>query len=91
MTNNRVVLAYSGGLKSSVAIPWLAETYRSKVVAVTLDLGQGDDLADIRQRALAAGADRCHVVDATRFDGSTRPGKRTTSWILNEYDSRMNP
>lgn len=64
MTNNRVVLAYSGGLKSSVAIPWLAETYRVKVVAVALDLGQDDDLADIRQRALAAGADRCHVVDA---------------------------
>ena len=64
MTSNRVVLAYSGGVKSSVAIPWLIETYRANVVAVVLDLGQGDDLADIRQRALGAGAARCHVIDA---------------------------
>ncbi len=62
--NTRVVLAYSGGLKASVAIPWLIETYRAQVVAVVLDLGQGEDLADIRQRAIALGAARCHVVDA---------------------------
>jgi argininosuccinate synthase len=62
--NTRVVLAYSGGLKASVAIPWLIETYRTQVVAVVLDLGQGEDLADIRHRAVALGAARCHVVDA---------------------------
>ncbi|MGH9385227.1 MAG: argininosuccinate synthase [Vicinamibacterales bacterium] len=60
----RVVLAYSGGLKASVAIPWLIETFDAQVVAVALDLGQGDDLVDVRQRALAAGAVRCHVIDA---------------------------
>jgi argininosuccinate synthase len=62
--NTRVVLAYSGGLKASVAIPWLVETYRAQVVAVVLDLGQGEDLADLRHRAIALGAWRCHVVDA---------------------------
>jgi argininosuccinate synthase len=62
--NTRVVLAYSGGLNASDAIPWLIETHRAEVVAVVLDLGQAEDLADIRQRAIAAGAVRCHVIDA---------------------------
>ena len=60
----RVVLAYSGGLKASVAIPWISETHRAEVVAVVVDLGQGEDLADVRERAMAAGALRCHVIDA---------------------------
>lgn len=59
-----IVLAYSGGLRSSVAIPWLADRHAADVVAVTLDLGQSTDLAEIRDRALAAGAVRAHVVDA---------------------------
>ena len=62
--NNRLVLAYSGGLKASAAIPSLIETHRAEVVAVAIDLGQGDDLAEIRHRALSAGAVRCHVIDA---------------------------
>jgi argininosuccinate synthase len=62
--NTRVVLAYSGGLKASVAVKWLIETQNAEVVAVAIDLGQGDDLVDVRQRALAAGAVRCHVIDA---------------------------
>jgi argininosuccinate synthase len=59
----RIVLAYSGGLDTSVAIPWLAERYGAEVVAVTLDLGQGRELEDIRERALAIGAVRAHVLD----------------------------
>jgi argininosuccinate synthase len=59
----RIVLAYSGGLDTSVAIPWLAEKYGAEVVAVTLDLGQGRELEDIRERALAIGAVRAHVLD----------------------------
>lgn len=59
-----IVLAYSGGLRSSVAIPWLTERHGAAVVAVTLDLGQATDLAEIRDRALAAGAARAHVLDA---------------------------
>jgi argininosuccinate synthase len=59
----RIVLAYSGGLDTSVAIPWLAEKYGAEIVAVTMDLGQGKGLEDVRDRALAAGAVRAHVLD----------------------------
>ncbi len=59
----RIVLAYAGGLDTTVAVPWLAEHYDAEVVTVTLDLGQGQDLALVRDRALAAGAARAHVLD----------------------------
>jgi argininosuccinate synthase len=61
---NRVVLAYSGGLDTSVAVPWLAEKHDAEVVCVTVDLGQGRELDSVRERALAAGAIRAHVLDA---------------------------
>lgn len=60
----RIVLGYSGGLQSSLAIAWLSETHGAEVVTVTLDLGQGEDLADRRARAINLGAKRGHVVDA---------------------------
>ena len=63
MDRMKIVLAYSGGLDTSVAIPWLKEQHHADVVAVTLDLGQGEELNQIRERALAAGAIRCHVLD----------------------------
>jgi argininosuccinate synthase len=59
----RIVLAYSGGLDASAAIPWLAETHAAEVITVTLDLGQGGELEDVRDRALATGAVRAHVLD----------------------------
>ena len=59
----RIVLAYSGGLDTSVAIPWLKARYGADVIAVTMDLGQGKELEDVRNRALAAGAVRAHVLD----------------------------
>src|SRR5712671_4866749 len=59
----RIVLAYSGGLDTSVAIPWLAEKYGAEIVAVTMDMGQGNELETVRDRALAAGAVRAHVLD----------------------------
>jgi argininosuccinate synthase len=59
----RVVLAYSGGRDSAIAIPWLAEQYGAEIVTLTLDLGQGGDLEDVRDGALAAGAVRAHVLD----------------------------
>ncbi|HVB27092.1 MAG TPA: argininosuccinate synthase [Mycobacteriales bacterium] len=63
--SERVVLAYSGGLDTSVAIGWIAETTGSEVVAVAVDVGQGgEDLDVIRQRALACGAVEAVVVDA---------------------------
>ena len=60
---NRIVLAYAGGLDTSVAVPWLAERYDAEVVCLTLDLGQGKDLQTVRERALSAGALRAHVLD----------------------------
>ncbi len=59
----RIVLAYSGGLDTSVAIPWLKETYNAEIIAVTMDLGQGKELEEVRDRALATGAARAHVLD----------------------------
>ena len=59
----RIVLAYSGGLDASIAIPWLKETFKAEVVTVTLDLGPGAELVEIRERALALGALRAHVID----------------------------
>lgn len=59
----RIVLAYSGGLDTSMAIPWLKEHHHAEIVAVTMDLGQGRELEAIRDRALAVGAARAHVLD----------------------------
>jgi argininosuccinate synthase len=61
----RVVLAYSGGLDTSVAIPYLADKMGAEVIAVAVDLGQGgEDMAVIRQRALDCGAVESEVIDA---------------------------
>ena len=59
-----VVLAFSGGARSTTAIPWLADKHRAEVVTVTIDLGQSGDMNEIRTHALAAGASRAHVIDA---------------------------
>ncbi|HLU33286.1 MAG TPA: argininosuccinate synthase [Natronosporangium sp.] len=62
---DRVILAYSGGLDTSVAIPYLAERTGAEVVAVAVDVGQGgEDLEVIRKRALGCGAVEAEVVDA---------------------------
>ena len=60
---DRIVLAYAGGLPPAAAIPRLAEAHHAEVVTLTLDLGQGRDLEEIRDRALATGAIRAHVLD----------------------------
>ena len=63
--NARVVLAYSGGLDTSVAIPYLSKMTGGDVVAVSLDLGQGgEDMESVRQRALDCGAVESIVIDA---------------------------
>jgi len=59
----KVVLAYSGGLDTSVILPWLKETYGYDVIAFAAELGQGDELADIKRKALASGAVKCVVKD----------------------------
>jgi argininosuccinate synthase len=59
----KVALAYSGGLDTSVMIPWLRENYGCEVVAVVADVGQREDFAEIEAKALATGASECRVVD----------------------------
>ena len=64
-SKDRVVLAYSGGLDTSVAIGWIAQQTGAEVIAVAVDVGQGgEDLDTIRKRALACGAADAEVVDA---------------------------
>ena len=64
--SKRVVLAYSGGLDTSVILPWLKETYGYEVIAFAAELGQGDELSGIRKKALASGAVKCVVKDLRR-------------------------
>ena len=62
----KVVLAYSGGLDTSVILPWLKETYGYDVIAFAAELGQGDELTGIKRKALASGAVKCVVKDLRR-------------------------
>jgi argininosuccinate synthase len=64
--SKKVVLAYSGGLDTSVILPWLKETYGYEVIAFAADLGQGDELAGIKRKAIASGAVKCIVKDLRR-------------------------
>ena len=62
----KVVLAYSGGLDTSVIIPWLKEHYDNcEVIAVCGNVGQDDELDDLKQRAVASGASKLYVEDLT--------------------------
>ena len=58
---NRVVLAYSGGLDTSVILKWLQQEYQCEVVTFTADLGQGEELEPARQKALNAGVRPEHI------------------------------
>jgi argininosuccinate synthase len=58
-----IVLAYSGGLDTSIIVPWLKEHYDARIVCVAGDIGQGDELAGVREKAIASGADECYIED----------------------------
>ncbi|HEX7973649.1 MAG TPA: argininosuccinate synthase [Anaerolineales bacterium] len=60
---NKVVLAYSGGLDTSVIVPWLKENYGCEVICYTADVGQGEELDGLEQKALASGASKLVVHD----------------------------
>ena len=60
---NKVVLAYSGGLDTSVLIPWLKEHYGCEVIAVSGDVGQGTELDGLEEKAIKTGASKLYVVD----------------------------
>ena len=59
-----IVLAYSGGLDTSVALRWLADEYSADVIALLVDVGQGIDAEQVTERALASGAAEVVVADA---------------------------
>jgi argininosuccinate synthase len=59
----KIVLAYSGGLDTSVIIKWLIETYNAEVIAFCADIGQGEDLKSIKEKALKTGASKAYVED----------------------------
>ncbi len=63
----RCVLAYSGGLDTSVAIPWMRENLDTEVIALSIDLGEAKDLRRVQERALRTGAVAAYVVDARRL------------------------
>jgi argininosuccinate synthase len=60
---NKIVLAYSGGLDTSVILKWLAEKYDAEIIAFVADLGQGEDLEAAREKALKTGASKVYIED----------------------------
>ena len=64
-TYNKIVLAYSGGLDTSVLIPWLKENYHCEVIAVSGNVGQGSELDGLEEKALKTGASKLYIEDLT--------------------------
>jgi argininosuccinate synthase len=58
-----IALAYSGGLDTSIIVPWLKERYDARVICIAADIGQGEELEGVRAKAIASGADECYVED----------------------------
>jgi len=84
----RVVLAYSGGLDTSVAIGWIAEKTGAEVIAVAADVGQGgEDLGVVRKRAFACGAVEAEVLDLREefADGFCLPALRANALYMDRY------
>ncbi len=65
MSVNKVVLAYSGGLDTSIILKWLQDTYQCEVVTFTADIGQGEEVEDARAKAEACGASAIYIDDLT--------------------------
>ena len=59
----KVVLAYSGGLDTSIIIPWLKENYDYEVIAVAADVGQGEELNSLHEKAIKTGASKLYIED----------------------------
>ena len=59
----KIVLAYSGGLDTSIIIPWLKENYGYEVIAMAADLGQGEELDPLNEKAIKTGASKIYIED----------------------------
>ena len=62
----KVVLAYSGGLDTSIIIPWLKENYHCEVIACAVDVGQGEELSPLKKKAIKTGASKIYIIDAKK-------------------------
>ena len=91
---NKVVLAYSGGLDTSVIIPWLKENYGAEVIAVCVDLGQPEDYDAVEKKAIKSGASKAYIVDAKEefvkdyVWPTVKAGARTNGRPRYDYTSR---
>src|SRR5689334_5858642 len=63
----KIVLAYSGGLDTSVALKWLADTYKAQVIAFCADIGQKEDLKAVAEKARRTGASKVFVEDLREY------------------------
>ena len=63
MDIKKVVLAYSGGLDTSIIVKWLTETYGCEVIAFVADLGQEEELEGLEEKARKTGARKCYIED----------------------------
>jgi argininosuccinate synthase len=84
---NKIVLAYSGGLDTSIIIPWLKENYGCEVIAMVADVGQGDDMLAVREKALKTGASKVIVEDLTEefLTGCVFPALRAGAIYEHKY------
>ena len=82
-----IVLAYSGGLDTSIIVPWLREHYDARVICVAADIGQGaDELRGVREKALASGAEECYIEDLREEFVSRRlVGQRLATMVANGF------
>ena len=82
MPKEKVVLAYSGGLDTSVAIPWLKDKYGVEVIALTIDVGNEKDFTAVKEKALKVGALKAIVIDAKEMFVKyfCFPLRRPSSW-----------
>ena len=83
----KVALAYSGGLDTSVIIPWLKENYDGcEVIAVCADIGQGDELSVVHDKALKSGASKVFIADLTEDLAAEQKARVTYDNILRLSD-----
>ena len=77
---DKIVLAYSGGLDTSVILGWLRHEYQAEVVAFCADVGQGEEVAPVREKALAAGVGKITIVHDPKEAASDADAIYTDVW-----------
>ena len=77
MAKMRVLLAYSGGLDTSIIVPWLKENYDCDVVCVAGDVGQGEELEPLHEKAKKCGAEKLYIEDLRKELSRTSFGRRS--------------